>query len=364
MTILFAVGCKATNYERVQCVARDVGAFPCTAFQSHFFRKRVRGSRRQSMVLAAEATDNESIKAEMAVHEETKSTPPTRRSILQQLASAGIILTAPETVFLPDPADAATKPYAPLQFLLPATRVKFLIDEAVMLTRDLVDMYSSHTIDEKGIAELIATLQQLLRDENWQFMTAQEETTSLRYIKQRTWGDWKKARQKETMKTFEIKDVDPLTSAVEAFEQWGERGQFKSLQQRRMALDRANKMRAAFDMYTNNLIFGDSIQVTATKEEKSRLIRTYDQLPDVTTVVRSDLDLRDLYRNEVLTYFDDAKAEFAYQFKERESGNSFDPRDILSLLQKAQNSCSEWFAFIPDKDVEEALRAIGEQKQV
>jgi hypothetical protein len=117
-------------------------------------------------------------------------------------------------------------------------------------------------------------------------------------------------------------------------------------------------MRAAFNAYTNNLVFGESYKVNASREEKKRLIRQYDQLPDVTSVIRSDLDLRDLYRNQVLTAMDDAKAELEYQL----ANDEMDFSELLSILRQAQSSCSEWFKFVPENDMKEALAVVyGEQ---
>lgn len=247
------------------------------------------------------------------------------------------------------------KPYAPLENLLPATRVKVLIDTcddtATSLTQDKND---------KDTRQLIAKLKSLLLEPQEFFKTKQEEFTSRTYLDQKdTWPDWKKARQEETRNMFQIQ-VDPATELNEAFEQWGERRQFKRLRRQQLALEQSNKMRAALNAYTNNLIFGESYKVNASREEKKRLIRQYDQLPDVTSVIRSDLDLRDLYRNQVLTAMDDAKAELEYQLSNDES--SMDFSELLSILRQAQSSCSEWFKFVPENDVKEALAVVrGEQ---
>jgi hypothetical protein len=57
------------------------------------------------------------------------------------------------------------------------------------------------------------------------------------------------------------------------------------------------------------LCFGESYTVTATLETKKAYIRANDGLPDVKAVITSDLDLRDLYRNELQLKVDDAQAE-------------------------------------------------------
>jgi len=254
-------------------------------------------------------------------------------------------------------ARSGRQPYAPIENLLPATRVRVLIDRAVDISSTLVQLQKEASADKNVQTEkLIADLNQLLLEPQ-QFMTPEEEFAAKRYLEQKTWGDWNKARRKETQEMFQI-EFDPATRANEAFEQWGERRQFKRLRRQQLALEQSNNMRAAFNAYTNNLVFGESYTLNASKEERKRLIRTYDQLPDVTSVIRSDLDLRDLYRNQVLTYMDDAKAELEYQLKK--SGEPFDASDLLSVLIDAQSSCSEWFKFVPENDAKDALSIVRE----
>lgn len=64
----------------------------------------------------------------------------------------------------------------------------------------------------------------------------------------------------------------------------------------------------AFNYYTRQLSFADEYVLTASKEERKQLIRN-DNLPSLTAVITSDLDRRDLYRNQFLTAIDDASAE-------------------------------------------------------
>lgn len=65
-------------------------------------------------------------------------------------------------------------------------------------------------------------------------------------------------------------------------------------------------MRAVMNLYTANLKFGDSYVLTASAKDKKTYIRNYNQLPGVNQVIASDLDLRDLYRNQVQTKIEDA----------------------------------------------------------
>jgi len=150
----------------------------------------------------------------------------------------------------------------------------------------------------------------------------------------------------------------PYDKLNTAFQQWGDRRQFEILSKRQRDLEQASPVRAAFNAYTNNLVFSDSYQLNAEGDERKNLIRN-NALPDVNAVVVSDLDLRDLYRNQVLEKLDDTKAEIEYQLKT----GDIDTKEVLSTLKEAQASCREWFSFIPSADVAEALKAVEKEIQ-
>jgi hypothetical protein len=240
------------------------------------------------------------------------------------------------------------KPYAPLENLLPAMRVKVLIDTAASAAKAINDQRPNK-------AELIAQLEALLLEPK-SFITKEESILSKRYLEIDTLDDWNKARQKEAqLAKLQPEQVDPVSRLNEGVEQWGERRQFRRLRRQQLALEEKNNMRAAFNAYTNNLVFGDSYLLTASRDERSRLIRTYDQLPDVTSVIRSDLDLRDLYRNQVLTKIDDSKAELEYQLKNE---SEVDASELVTLLSEAQSFCNMWFEFVPEKDAKQAMEKV------
>ncbi len=115
-------------------------------------------------------------------------------------------------------------------------------------------------------------------------------------------------------------------------------------------------MRAAFNFYGRQILFNaDEYVLTAPKEKRKEMIRN-DALPDVTEVVASDLDRRDLYRNTFLTAIDDAVAEVAYQVRLKEE--EVDVADVVSLVNEAHEACENWFSLIPSQDVEEAVAAV------
>mmetsp|Transcript_10623 Transcript_10623/g.25661 ORF Transcript_10623/g.25661 Transcript_10623/m.25661 type:complete len:123 (-) Transcript_10623:189-557(-) len=97
-----------------------------------------------------------------------------------------------------------------------------------------------------------------------------------------------------------------------AIQQWGKRRQFKILRSRQRNLEKSSTIRLALNAYNNNLLFGDAYQLNIRGEEKKALVRN-DALPNVNAVVVSDLDLRDLCRNQVLQNMDGARAEIEYE---------------------------------------------------
>jgi hypothetical protein len=111
-----------------------------------------------------------------------------------------------------------------------------------------------------------------------------------------------------------------------------------------------SKVRAALNVYTANLQFGDSYVLTASPEIRKQLIRN-DALPDIQTVVTADLDLRDLYRNTIQTAVDDICAELTL--------DQPDVVELQSLLWDAVRSLNAWFNFIDEPDIQAAESFVG-----
>jgi hypothetical protein len=107
-------------------------------------------------------------------------------------------------------------------------------------------------------------------------------------------------------------------------------------------------VRAAMNVYTANLQFGESYILTASPSVKKELIRKYDGLPDVKQVITADLDLRDLYRNQAQTTIEDIQAELYRQEP--------DPAELVVLLAEAKKAYVLWFAFIAESAIREALQ--------
>lgn len=263
-----------------------------------------------------------------------------RRSFFVSSVAAALLIKA-------SPAEAS-EVRAPIELLLPATRVKLYIDKTIEVCKRIPN-------DKNAIEDLKFLI---LSDEPQQhFMTSDEVVKSKQYLEINTLDPWNKARQTERENKGAAMGIDyttPYDKFNTAIQQWGDRRQFRTLRGGQLALEQTNAMRAAFNAYTNNLVFGAGYQLNAEGAERKQLIRN-DALPNVQAVVVSDLDLRDLYRNQILNNMDDAKAELEYQLK---SDEGFDSEEILVALKLAESSCQEWFKFIPSNDVEDALKAV------
>ena len=134
--------------------------------------------------------------------------------------------------------------------------------------------------------------------------------------------------------------------------QWG------MLQYAESKLERENELRAAFNFYSSQLEFGDSYLLTASKEDRKRMIRNH-ELPSLAAVITSDLDLRDLYRNQFLTAIEDAKAEVSYQVKQTE--DKMDSKDAVELVGQAYIACGKWFDLIASSDVDAAVLEVSNE---
>lgn len=129
-----------------------------------------------------------------------------------------------------------------------------------------------------------------------------------------------------------------------------------------MKREAASEVRRALNIYTTNLNFNrNKYSFKGSAEEKSSLIRN-DRLPTATDVIRSDLDSRDLFRNQMQTSLEDARAE--YIFVKNECGGDVTKADfteLIALLSAAKTAIDKWFAFISDDDVKEALSVVQKE---
>mmetsp|Transcript_51988 Transcript_51988/g.62536 ORF Transcript_51988/g.62536 Transcript_51988/m.62536 type:complete len:421 (-) Transcript_51988:66-1328(-) len=170
-------------------------------------------------------------------------------------------------------------------------------------------------------------------------------------------SDWEAARKKQKERDDRQIVVGLAPRTLEVFELSGERRQWNRLQRQERAREEASEVRKALNIYTTNLVFDEErYKFKGSKEEKSRLIRD-DKLPSVNDVIRSDLDLRDLFRNELQTALEDARAEYDFQIRGQEKGEVFDVGELRVLLGGAQVACDKWFSFVDEGEAKLALEA-------
>jgi hypothetical protein len=264
-----------------------------------------------------------------------------------------------------------SRPSAPLEYLLPAARVGIYIYHLFSITEELTKLQQTSSSSSNGdsttnINDIIAKLDSLLLSPPSFIKTSDPSVSrgdqygkySLPIV-----GEIGIAAQKQRERRDRSIDVGFAPQFFEVGELVGERRQWNQLQSAERKREGANEIRRALNIYTTNLNFSpNKYQWVGSTQEKSRRIRN-DKLPTTTDVIRSDLDARDLYRNQVQTSLDDARAEFLYQQRESsEDIRKFDPTELLDILGQLQASVDKWFGFIPDKDVKLALEAVQREQ--
>lgn len=225
-----------------------------------------------------------------------------RSSLLLSFAAVGMLMLPSIPAFADGTESTTTsRPRAPLAALLPATEKRILLERAVLISKRLVGAPD----DDTAVQELKSILEEPNEDDR----IFRKSDNSMK----------KKERQDRQLS----QSSSTLTG---------------------------KKMRAALNVYTTKLQFGESYTVTATPETKKAYIRANDGLPDIKAVITSDLDLRDLYRNELQLNIDDAQAELYSSLR--------DNQELLDLLQKALATSQQWFDMIEAGDVQEAREAL------
>eukprot|EP00978_Attheya_sp_CCMP212_P010824 scaffold26301_cov52-Attheya_sp.AAC.9 len=291
------------------------------------------------------------------------SQEPDRRSVLQTFVgtSAAWMLiigqrTPPSLAETGDEkrvSETLKKPYASLDALLPAARVKKLIDTAVQLASDLVvseDKSLSEDNKERKKDLAVAELERLLLQPQNFTRSSSSENNVLAVPKQPAKQYLEAYKQtRENMNWLE----QPGAWLV----QNGEIDTWKRLKRQERARESTDEIRAALNVYTSSLAFNaNEYALTASpKAERSRLIRE-DRIPDVKTVIASDMGMRYLYRNQILSSMDDCRAELRYQLQQT---NNFDGEELLHLLKEAQTASDNFFHLIDDRDVRDAFETIS-----
>eukprot|EP00956_Cyclotella_meneghiniana_P016680 scaffold26497_cov61-Cyclotella_meneghiniana.AAC.4 len=263
-----------------------------------------------------------------------QSNHPDRRSAIGSIIIAAPSITIFATSFCNSrPARASVAPFAPVDTLLPATRVRLTIDRAVNIANNLMQEADS---DKK---------QKMLTDLESLLLIQQD------YNRGTTPIDIPQQPAKSYLDSYANyrNTVSILERPGAMLVQNGEIDTWKRLKRQEKAREESDEIRAALNYYTSNLNFdSDKIALTGNKTERSRLIRE-DRIPDVKTVITSDMGLRYLLRNDILTAMDDAKAELLYLMKQ--PSGDVDGKDLLDLLVTAQVACAKWFELIDEKDI-------------
>ncbi len=318
----------------------------------------------------------------------TMPTAQTRRASLERisiltLAGFGVVVSPSGPSYAADDGDLSlaqpmgpageARPSAPLEFLLPAARVGVYIYQLFSFTEELAKLQTSksetNTEEQRVIAtkkDIIDKLDSLLLSPP-SFIKGNDPTVSRSdpYGKNSLpiVGEIGVAARKQQERRERAIDVGFAPQFFEVGQLVGERRQWNQLQNSERKREGASEIRRSFNIYTTNLNFNpNKYQWVGSSQEKSQRIRN-DRLPTTTDVIRSDLDARDLYRNQVQTSLDDAIAEFIYQKKEsNEDIQKFDATELLDILKQAQSSVDKWFGFIPDQDVKSALEAVQREQ--
>ena len=238
------------------------------------------------------------------------------------------------------------KPFAPAEALLPAARLKLWTDKSYKTS------LTFSSADKEKNYETILELNKILSSPPKLFINEKMLKRSSSSTAQITSpvSSANKDQYQMNRRGLNVGDkFSAMLNQADVERQWG------MLQYAESKREESNEMRAALNFYTQQLNFGDKYNLTASKEERKRMIRN-DELPSLSAVITSDLDLRDLYRNQFLTAIEDVQAEVAYQAKQ--TANSVEVSDTIDLIRQAHKALSQWFDLISPQDVQVALESV------
>ena len=140
----------------------------------------------------------------------------------------------------------------------------------------------------------------------------------------------------------------------------GEIDSWRRLKRQEAVQESQDEIRAALNTYVQALTYSaDAYLLTVSTQERSKMVRE-DRLPDIKQVIASDMGMRYLYRNQLLTSMSEVKAELEYQLKGGEQA-CIDVSELLPLLLDAQSACDTWFGLIEPEQVQAAMRAVKEE---
>jgi hypothetical protein len=267
---------------------------------------------------------------------------------------------------------SSKKPSAPTSALLPATRAKIWIENSHKILED-TSTSRDKTLEDLNYALTHRPILFVLRGEE-----------PLSRISSPIFAQFTAKKGNGNNNNNNNNSNNPLSSSPgaiisKALNRADEARQWGMLQSQESKNERQNELRAAFNFYTQQLEFdSNSYAWTGSAEERSRRIRD-DRIPTPKSVIVSDLDLRDLYRNQLLTALDDATAEVNYQFRQqqqqqqKESNTAdntgegekivVDLTDTVDLMNQVYVVCTKWFDMIDISDVEKAEDVVRNEQQ-
>jgi predicted metal-dependent hydrolase len=253
------------------------------------------------------------------------------------------------------------RPFAPLSALLPAARLKLYVDKMYSLSVALNAISKEPGVIDKQykilekMNEVWINCPPLIQTNDVKRMTSSRTNSIDSSFAAKSDNQQYRNNRNDIARNIPSR----ITSQ---FNEAGVKRQWGILKSRELKLEQQNELRAALNYYTSQLEFSaSSYTLTATAEKRKQMIRN-DQLPSPTTVITSDLDLRDLYRNDFLTHIEDAVAEVKYQLSKQsidESENVLDVSDAIDLMDQAHTALSKWFDLISPVDVIEAMESIA-----
>ena len=237
---------------------------------------------------------------------------------------------------------ANTLPKAPIETLIPAVRVKLNLERlneiANKIKMGLADANYPNTIEYKSLID---------------------QLKALILLRQNYTGNLKLQGVPEKPADLYLDAYKPMKGDL-PFQRFlivnGDVGTWKDLKKKEKDQERGNEVRAAFNVYTDALSFsGDSYILNVDKATRSSMVKE-DRLPDVKQVITSDMGMRYLYRNQVLTASDDLRAEMEYV--DAHPDETIDIDEVIKQIILAQSACNKWFSLIDSQDVNEAIQYV------
>ena len=179
-------------------------------------------------------------------------------------------------------ASRGGKPYAPIETLVPALRLKLWVDEAYASSQQLAGADIADNKDQQY--QLLQQMNDILSIPPKLQIGSKAPKRTSGSTAQLTTGisSANKSQYKEVRKDLSIPDkMAAMLNQADVERQYG---MLKYAESKR---EKSNDFRLAFNLYTQSLVFGDTYQLTASKEDKKRMIRN-DELPSLTAVITSD----------------------------------------------------------------------------